>query len=310
VIKRTIEISQHACHLSVRLGQLRIHRHTDDESAPLAGTVPCEDVGIVLIDHPQTTMTHQALATLVDHGAAVMVCGRDHLPAGLLLPLSTHSEVVWRINEQMAVSQPMKKQLWKQVVAAKIRAQAGAAAHDVRARRKLDQLATEVKSGDSTNVEAHAAKVYWQAIRSHDPPWAAFRRDPDGVDPINGMLNYGYAVLRAAVARALVTAGLMPAMGIHHTNRSNAFCLADDLVEPLRPMVDVRVRRLIGDGHDRIDRPVKAALLELLQTEVAAGGPRGPLLVALHRYAASLVQCFNREARRLHIPTPVHPERG
>ena len=310
VIKRTVEISQHASHLSVRIGQLRIHRHTEDESAPLAASITCEDIGIILIDHPQTTMTQQALAALLDSGAAVMVCGRDHLPAGLLLPLGDHSQIVWRINEQLAASQPLKKQLWKQVVIAKVRAQAQAVAHDVTVSRKLNKLATEVKSGDTTNVEAQAAKVYWQAIRNHDAPWAEFRRDPDAADPINGMLNYGYAVLRAAVARALVAAGLMPALGIHHANRSNAFCLADDLVEPLRPMVDACVRRLVCDEHDQVAKPVKAALLELLQLEVAVGDQRGPLLVALHRYAASLVQCFSREASQLHIPIPVPQERG
>jgi CRISPR-associated protein Cas1 len=310
VIKRTIEISQHPSHLSVRLGQLQIRRHTQDESAPLAGSVPCEDVGIVLIDHPQTTMTHQALATLVDGGAAVLVCGRDHLPKGLLLPLGEHSQVVWRIDDQMAASLPLKKQLWKQVIVAKIRAQTDHISAETPAHRKLTNLAGQVRSGDSTNVEAQAAKVYWQAIRDQDEPWRRFRRDPDGQDPKNAMLNYGYAVMRAAVARAIVGAGLLPALGIHHANRSNAFCLADDLVEPLRPLVDVRVRQLIRSGSDQMSKPVKAALLELLQTEMQAGDQSGPLLVALHRYVASLVQCFSRESKHLDIPVPVKPELG
>jgi CRISPR-associated protein Cas1 len=310
VIKRTVEISQHPSHLSVRLGQLQIRRHTDDGSAPLAGTIPCEDIGMVLIDHPQATMTQQALAVLMALGAAVLVCGRDHLPAGLLLPIGQHSQVVWRLADQFSASRPLCKQLWKQIVVAKIRAQAEAVSADAFVHRRLMNLARDVRSGDTSNIEAQAARVYWAALREQDEAWTAFRRRPDGDDPLNAMLNYGYAVMRAAVARATVAAGLLPAQGIHHANRANAFCLADDLVEPLRPLVDARVRRLLRQGFDQINQPVKAALLELLQIEVCSGDQRGPLMVAMHRYAASLVQCFSRERKQLEIPIALRPERG
>jgi CRISPR-associated protein Cas1 len=310
VIKRTLEISQHPSHLSVRLGQLHIRRHGDDGSAPLVGTVPCEDIGIVLIDHPQTTMTQQALASLVDGGAAIMVCGRDHLPAGLLLPMGQHHQVVWRVGDQLAASKPLRKQLWKQVVVAKVRAQAEHVSADAFVHRKLINLAQQVRSGDTTNIEAQAAKIYWRALRQQDPACSGFQRQSDGGDSYNAMLNYGYAVMRAAVGRAVVGAGLFPAVGIHHANRSNAFCLADDLVEPLRPLVDARVRRLVRNGFDQVNRPVKQGLLELLQIEVTTESQTGPLLVALHRYAASLVKCFRREIKQLHIPVAVRPERG
>ncbi len=303
MIKRTIEISQQPAHLSVHLGQLRIRKHTDDESAPLMASVPCEDIGMLVVDHAQTTYSHHALAELIQAGAAVLICGANHLPAGMLLPFSNNHEVVWRINDQIAASKPVIKQLWKQLVVAKIRGQAATIAHDAVAQRSLLDDAKQVRSGDPTNREAVAAKTYWQAWRNDHAP--NFRRQPQSNDPVNGMLNYGYAVLRAAVARALVSAGLQPAIGIHHANRSNPFCLADDLIEPLRPFVDHCVRELSINGHQQINRDVKQALLNLLAKTVCLDNTTGPLMVSLHRYTASLVQCLRGEFKQLLIPVGV-----
>ncbi|HOB76144.1 MAG TPA: type II CRISPR-associated endonuclease Cas1 [Phycisphaerae bacterium] len=300
MIKRTIEISREPAHLAVRLDQLHIQRNVRDEWNYTS--IPCEDIGVLLVDHPQVTYSHYALARLMEFGAAVVVCGRNHLPVGMLMPLSSHTEVVWRLQDQLSVSKPLKKQLWRQLVVAKIRAQAANLEDKTPARSKLLALAREVRSGDASNVEAQAAKVYWSAWLGDSGPEGGFRRDPDG-DGINALLNYGYAVLRAAVARALVSAGLLPALGIHHSNRSNAFCLADDLVEPLRPMADAQVRELYRQGHTELGQPTKAKLLALLTQEVLAGEQRGPLMVALHRMAASLVACYRGEARQLLIPT-------
>lgn len=304
MIKRTIEISQHPTHLALRRRQLCLRRHGDNGSAPLIGTIPCEDIGLVLVDHPQTTYSHAALAALAEAGAAVLICGPDHLPAALMLPLADHTEVVWRVREQTAATEPRKKRLWQQIVVAKVHGQAANVSADATACDRLMNLAGEVRSGDTTNVEAQAAKAYWAALRAIDPLWVSFHRNPDGTDPLNAMLNYGYAVMRAAVARALVAAGLQPALGIHHTNRSNAFCLADDLVEPLRPVVDASVRCLLRDGAGAIDTNVKKQLLCLLQAEFRCGDQAGPLGVGLHRYAASLVQCLRGQAKRLDIPMP------
>lgn len=316
MIKRTLEISQEPAHLSVRHEQLVLKR-----DGQTIGSVPCEDIGVVLVDHPQTTYTHGALAKLAESDAAVVICGRDHLPAAMLLPMADHSQVVWRLDAQLAVSRPLRKRLWKQIVVAKVRAQAVNLPSDQPPHRKLLALAREVRSGDPSNVEAQAARVYWanwlgsapnsgseelgtDPLAPDDRLASIFRRDPDG-SGLNGFLNYGYAVLRAAVARAIVAAGLLPSLGIHHRSRSNAFCLADDLMEPLRPLVDDRVRELARQGYDELNQEAKAVLLEILVERVRLGNGEnnvGPLMVQLHRYAASLVRCYTGEARNLEIP--------
>jgi CRISPR-associated protein Cas1 len=252
-----------------------------------------------LVDQQSTTYSHAALVRLLDAGAGVVVCGRNHQPLGLLLPLGAHTEVVWRMQEQVAASKPLRKQLWQQLIVAKIRAQAGNFAADDPLRRRLLALAGTVRSGDPTNVEAQAAKVYWSAWLGEGD---GFRRDPDAEDAINAMLNYGYAVVRAAVGRALVSAGLHPALGLHHHHRANAFCLADDLMEPLRPLVDRAVRALHLAGQVELDPPAKREILKLLTATVRVGEERGPLMVGLHRTVASLVRCLRRESKELLIP--------
>lgn len=293
MIKRTVEISQEPAHLSVRLNQLVLKRNGN-----VAGSIPCEDIGVVLVDHPATTYTHSALASLAASDATLVICGHDHLPAAVLLPLSDHGQIVWRIQDQLAVSRPARKQIWKQLVQAKIRAQAANLPDDCPARRKLADLASQVRSGDPTNVEAQAARIYWE----HWRPEESFRRDRNA-DGLNSLLNYGYSVARAAVARAIVAAGLFPAIGLHHANRSNAFCLADDLVEPLRPLVDDRARDLFLQGYDELTQEAKAELLKLLAEPVMMNGERGPLMVNLHRMVASLVRCYRGEQKSLEIPT-------
>lgn len=322
MIKRTLEISREPAHLSVRDEQLVLKR-----DGQTVGQVPCEDIGVVLVDHPQTTYTHGALAKLAESDAAVVICGRDHLPAAILLPMADHSQVVWRLDAQLGVSRPLRKQLWRQLVVAKVQAQARNLSEELPAHRKLLALAREVRSGDPTNIEAQAARVYWNnwlgsvpnsasqgsvpnscseelgtdPLAPHDPLAGIFRRDPD-LPGLNSFLNYGYAVLRAAVARAIVAAGLLPSVGLHHCNRGNAFCLADDLMEPLRPLVDDRVRELHRQGYEELNQPAKAAILELLAERVRFGDEVGPLMVELHRYVASLVRCYTGEAKELEIP--------
>ncbi len=294
MIKRTVEISEQAVHLSVKNDQLVLTARGVQRSN--LASIPIEDIGLVLVEHTGTTYTHAVLATLLRHDGALVVCGRDHMPAGLLLPLGEHTQVVWRIRDQLAVRKPLKKQLWRQIVRAKIEAQARNLEPGSAGRRRLVSLARQVRSGDTTNVEAQAARAYWSAWL----PGEAFRRDPDG-HGINALLNYGYAVMRAAVARALVAAGLLPVLGIHHCGRGNAFCLADDLMEPLRPLVDGRVRTLANAGIVEVNPQGKKGLLELLAEPVECGGQTGPLLVAFHRMVASLVRCFEGSDRRLEI---------
>jgi len=292
LIKHTLEISQGPAHLCVRLGQLVIRR--GDETL---GRVPIEDVGILVVDHPSVTYTHATLAQLADHGAVVVVCGANHLPAAVVQPMADHTQIVWRLEEQLAVGTVAKKQLWRQIVQAKIRAQAANLQASCPGRAKLLAMARNVRSGDASNREAQAAKVYWK----HWLPGEPFRRDPDG-DGLNVLLNYGYAIVRAAVARALVAGGLLPALGLHHSNRGNAFCLADDLIEPLRPLVDAQVRSLHDANHAALDQPAKAGLLELLAEPVQFGNRRGPLMVNLHRTVASLARCLRGESQTLEFP--------
>jgi CRISPR-associated protein Cas1 len=297
MIKRTIEISHASVHLAVQLDQLRLVRHEPETG--VVSSIPCEDIGLVVVDQQETTYSHAALARLLEFGAAVLICGHMHLPTGLLLPLADHTELVWRIQEQVAIRKPLRKQHWKQLVVAKVRGQAANLDAASAARRRLLALAGEVKSGDPSNIEAQAAKIYWACWLGEGTP---FHRDPEGDDALNAFLNYGYAVLRAAVARALVSAGLHPTLGLHHSNRSNAFCLADDLLEPLRPLVDREARLLHRDGHTELNRTVKAGLLGLFGATVCLADQTGPLMVALHRMAASLVRCCRGEERQLLLP--------
>lgn len=293
MIKRTIEISGRGNRLAARVGSLLIEQGGEE-----AGRVPLEDLGLLILDAPDTTYTHWTLVRAAEAGAVVVLCGRDHLPAALFLPTGG-SLVAQRVAAQADAAKPLKKRLWQGLVRAKIRAQARVLGpRDERAAGFLRALVSTVRSGDPANVEARAARRYWTSLFGRE-----FRRRRDGPPP-NALLNYGYMALRASVARAVAGAGLHPALGLHHRHRANAFCLADDLLEPLRPMVDRRVRALVDEGRTEIDRDAKRVLLETLTEEVEVGGQRGPLLVGLERTVASLARCYEGTDRTLCVPTP------
>lgn len=300
MIKRTIEISRQPTYLSAKLGQLVIQAF--DAPKEDAKSIPAEDIGVVVVDQRQTTYSHAALQTLMSSGACVVVCGDDHQPAGLLLPFSSHTQQVQRLREQIDASKPTTKRLWQQIVTAKVKHQAQLLTDRKTASRKINVLADQVKSGDTTNIEAQAAKTYWSEWRKEFPD---FRRNKDAEDPINAHLNYGYAILRAAVARAIVAAGFQPALGLHHANRANAFCLADDLMEPLRPLIDLYARDLIREQRHELDQANKARLLNALVAPCEMDGQAGPLMVQLHRYTASLGRCYRGEEKKLLIPKPL-----
>ena len=290
MIKRTIEISGRGNHLFISQGSLAIRRGRD-----VVGRIPLEDVGLLILDCHDTTYTHHVLAEVLAAGAAIVPCGRDHLPAGLFLPQG-NSLQTQRVLSQAAAGLPLRKRLWKKIVQAKIGHQAGALDADSPAARALRGMVLTVRSGDPANVEAHAARKYWPALLGPE-----FRRKPKG-DPPNGLLNYGYMVLRATIARAVCAAGLHPSLGLHHRNRSNAFCLADDLLEPFRPLVDRKVRELWRAGHEEVNRDTKAELLMLLAEEIEVAGLKGPLMVAIERMTASLVRCYAGEQKRMELP--------
>lgn len=301
MIKRIVEISQARTHLSIKYGQLLVKQDGQQISS-----IPCEDIGVMLVDHQGVTYTHSVFTELLRCGAAIVLCGGNHHPAGMLLPIESNSVQTERFRQQIEAKEPVKKRLWKQIVQAKIKHQARLAGKDSDIYKSLMILRHRVRSGDPSNIEAQASKKFWSVyLQDMDTASStqAFRRKIHGAPP-NNMLNYGYMVMRAAVARALCSAGLLPSFGIHHRNRYNAFCLADDVIEPFRGFVEAKVRDIyINNGPvDELDQPTKAKLLEVLYEPVKIAGYEGPLMVGLHRTVASLQRCFAGEQKLLDLP--------
>ncbi|MGB2988184.1 MAG: type II CRISPR-associated endonuclease Cas1 [Phycisphaerae bacterium] len=292
MIKRTVEISTDGSYLAVRNDQLVIKRERE-----VVGTVPCEDIGLLIIDSKATVYTHDALVRAAQYGAIVVLCGEDHHPAAMVLPTAANTVQTQRLRLQATAKLPRLKRMWQQIVRAKIRRQAAVLSDKDPARTALEALVSKVRSGDPENVEARASRKYWPALFG-DPNFRRKRKGP----PPNNLLNYGYMALRAAVARAVCGAGLHPSLGISHHNKYNPFCLADDLMEPYRPFVDARVVRLWREGQKAIDRDTKRDLLEILTDPVTVGESTGPLMVALHKTAASVVKCLSGEEERLALP--------
>lgn len=296
MIKRTLYFGNSA-YLSLRNNQLVVKKKDEEEM-----TVPIEDVGFIVMDNPQITITNALLEALIENNCAIINCGKTHLPIGLLLPLSGNILQSEKFQAQIEASLPLKKQLWQQTVQQKILNQASV----LQQCRKVDvkyltTLANEVRSGDIDNREGVAAAYYWKEIF---PNIKEFTRDRYGVPP-NNMLNYGYAILRGVVARALVASGLLPTLGIHHHNRYNAYCLADDVMEPYRPVVDKLVYSLVENVDDcpkDLTVEVKAELLKIPVADVLIDGKRSPLMNAVSMTTASLSKCFEGECRKVLYP--------
>ena len=296
MIKRIIEVSSEPVHLSIRHKQLVLTPKRDDGESK---TMPIEDLGLIVVDQGQATYTHAALISLLENGTILLCCDGRHLPAGMLLPLSKHSEVRQRLDIQIRAGLAAKKRIWQSLVRAKIQGQAANLTHDTTAQKKLLASVSRVKSGDTQNMEAHAARVYWGTwLRNRN----TFSRDPNGKDHINLFLNYGYSIARAALAREIVMAGLQPALGVHHRNRSNPFCLADDLIEPIRPIVNRKARECVEMGHDKLNRDTKGRLLEVLYDSVQNGDQVSPLWIALCGMVSSYVKCIVGGNRKLTVP--------
>lgn len=299
MIKRTLCFS-HPAYLSLRNGQLVVKLEKHDNEPEKQASIPIEDIGVVVLDHRQITLTHGAMAALVDNNAAVVTCNDSHMPTGILLPLDGHTVQSERFSDQINASLPLRKQLWQQTVQQKIINQAALLAelHGIEV-GNMKRWASEVRSGDSTNLEGRAAAFYWSRMFPSIPD---FTRSRDGDYP-NPLLNYGYAILRAVIARALVSSGLLPTLGIHHHNRYNAYCLADDIMEPYRPYVDRLVVQTMAECCDvEITTDIKRRLLTIPTLEVRIGGERRPLMVAASQTTASLARCFAGESRRVAYP--------
>ena len=263
-------------------------------------TIPIEDIGIVVIDNPQITLTSGLLQALQENNVAVIICDYRHMPQSLLLPLEGNSIQQERYDNQLAATEPLKKQLWQQTVIQKIKNQA-AALQSLNLRSDyLIPLHRNVKSGDTDNCEATAAVYYWGTLFNHVDGFVRHREGP----PPNHFLNYGYAILRGTMARSIVAAGLLPTLGIFHKNRYNAYCLADDLMEPYRPYVDQIVHAMVEefDLVSDLQKEHKAILLKIPTIDVMLDGEKSPLMLATQRTAVSLVKCFNGEQRKLLYP--------
>ena len=295
MIKRTL-LFENPAYLSTKNEQLIVSY--PDKSVP-EKNVPIEDLGIIVLENRQISITNALLDKLAKNKTAVLTCDEQHLPSGLMLPLNGHSEFTERLKQQIGVSKPLQKNLWAQTVVSKISNQAALLAERGIENARLLYLAKTVQSADSTNNEAVAAAYYWQRVFGLD----SFNRDPAGIPP-NNLLNYGYAILRALTAKALVSSGLLPALGIWHSNRYNAFCLADDIMEPYRPYVDMIVCRLVDNSSDltELTTEIKSQLLQVSALNVALEDKTGPLMVAISRTTNSLFDCFAGKSRKILFP--------
>lgn len=298
MIKRTLFFGNPA-YLSTKNEQLHI---SFPEAEKEDRTVPIEDLGMIVLEHQQITITNGLMVKLTDRKVAVVTCNGQHLPEGILLPMHGHSEQTERVRHQLNASIPLKKNLWQQTVSAKIKNQYALLKDRGKASKRMEYLYKNVNSGDSTNHEAQAAAIYWQELFEI----REFNRTQMGMPP-NNLLNYGYAILRAIIARALVSSGLLPGVGIWHRNKYNAYGLADDIMEPYRPFVDFVVTHIVEtyDDYSSLSTELKKELLSIPALDVLIDGQKSPLMVAASRTTSSLFDCFAGLSRKI-----IYPEYG
>lgn len=295
MIKRTLYFGQ-AAYLSLRDGQLLVRLPAEEGSR----SIPIEDIGVLILDHQQISITHGLMNALEAHKCALITCSASHMPSGLFLPLDVHSLQSERFQTQIEATLPLKKQLWQQTVRMKIQNQTRVL-EEVYAQPQANMLAwvKQVRSGDPDNLEARAAAYYWANLF---PSLPKFTREREESAP-NALLNYGYALLRAVVARSLVSVGLLPTLGIHHHNRYNAYCLADDIMEPYRPYVDKFVQEIYEREYpDSLTKDIKHRLLTIMEQDVVIDGITHPLSIATSLTASSLVRCFEGSSKQIDYP--------
>lgn len=290
---RILEIAESPARLRVERQQLVV-----ELTKGQVHSVPLEDLAVIIVAHPQVSYTQAVLSELVGHGGTLVTCDRARMPVGLLVPLDAHFNQTQRFREQIEFPLPKAKRLWQQLVRNKIRMQGRLLEIVHGTDSGLFSLIPQVRSGDPANIEARAARRYWTALFGSD-----FRRDRDAADH-NRLLNYGYAILRAATSRAICAAGLHPSIGLHHHNKYNSWCLADDVMEPYRPFVDRAVDNLVEDGHDvtDFDQQTRAALLASLTGFVRIEGQTRTLFDSLTLTAQSLSAAIQLSAVSLKLP--------
>jgi len=292
LIKRIVDISE-ASYIHLKDRQLIIDREKE-----FVGSIPIEDLGILILQHPAIVMTQALIIACQENNVAVVFCDERHLPYSCLLPLceghSLHSKI---LKVQTSITPPIKNRLWQQVVKFKIRNQIDTLELANKNTSALERLLTKVKSGDPENIEAQAARNYWRILFGE-----GFRRDIDAPG-VNSLLNYGYAVMRAMIARSIVSSGLHPAFGLHHSNQYNGLCLADDLMEPFRPWVDWLVYSFAQQNNNVVvNHSTKQILLGLLVEKVLWEKQSMPLMVACHYFMANLKVTFEARSSKLVYP--------
>ena len=308
MIKKTLCFSN-PIYLSLRNAQLVLHipEVENNKTLPEAikkeaeRTIPIEDIGVVILDNRRITITSGAMEALLENNCAVITCNQKSMPVGLLLPLCGNTTQNERFRSQLEASLPLRKQLWQQTIKQKILNQEHVLRINTAQETNCMRVwSNDVRSGDPDNLEARAAAYYWKNVFTTYPN---FVRDREGTPP-NNLLNYGYAILRAIIARALVGSGLLPTLGIHHHNRYNAYCLADDIMEPYRPYVDQLVLDIIQCNLEISDitRDLKMQLLGIPMLDVVINGKRSPLMIAVQQTTASLAKCFAGEIKRISYP--------
>jgi len=295
MIKRTLQFGNPA-YLSTKNEQLVV-KFPDEEQA--TRSVPIEDIGIVILEHPQITVSNALLDKLMMNNVVLATCNAQHLPSSLMLSVAGHTEYNERLRFQLDASIPLKKNLWQQTVEVKIKNQANLLLSRQKPAERLKEMAQLVTSGDTLNHEGQAAAIYWQNL--FDIP--GFTRGRKDLSP-NNLLNYGYAILRAVCARSLVGSGLLPSLGIFHANKYNAYCLADDIMEPYRPYVDALVCSIIDsvDDYEELTTELKRQLLMIPALDVVIDGKKSPLMIAMSRTSNSLADCFIGVSRKIMYP--------
>jgi CRISPR-associated protein Cas1 len=295
MIKRTLFFGNPA-YLSSKNEQIVISYPDKEQETK---TVAIEDIGVIVLENQQITITNGLLEKLTNNNVALINCDQYHLPIGLLMPLNGHTEQSERFKNQINASAPLKKNLWQQTISSKISNQAGLLKEKGIPCRKMEIWAKEVTSGDALNHESRAAVYYWQNLIKIEN----FTRGQKGIAP-NNLLNYGYAILRAITARAIVSSGMLPTLGIFHRNKYNAYCLADDIMEPYRPFVDLIVCHIMEteDTFEELTIEIKKQLLSIASIDVFIDGKNSPLMVAMSRTTHSLNECFEGKARKILYP--------
>ncbi len=285
---------------NLRIKNKQLSVEVFSETGTTLHSLPVEDLGIVILDNPQITISSAVIQALQNNNTLLITCDDKHMPQSLTFPLEGHSIQQERYDFQLAASEPLKKNMWMQTIIQKIKNQAAVLDSFLLESNYLVPLYKNVKSGDTDNCEATAAAYYWKTLFAHIPD---FTRKPEGIPP-NKLLNYGYAILRATMARSIVSAGLLPTLGIFHRNRYNAFCLADDLMEPYRPYVDELVYKFVNQYGlvDELQTEHKRILLSIPAIDVVIEGERSPLMIATQRTANSLYKCYEGSLRKLIYP--------